>query len=857
MPFKGTAPKASRPATLEELYKELPRMRGAVPGLWLHQGDVLRAYLAEHQNTPDLALELPTGTGKTLVGLVVAEWVRREGAGPVAYACPTNQLARQVLATAKREGVPAVLLVGSARDWPTTDEAAYDSGRAVAVTNYNTVFNSSPKLDDPRMILFDDAHAGEQFVGEQYAVDIKRHRNPDAYKQILAALSPLVSGLLLQRLEDDSPDPGAHHQVRLLCPSLNPGVLAELDKALSRLPPPLSYQVAMIRNGLEACMVYLSYGAVQIRPVVPPTFENAPFARAKQRLYLSATLGGGGELERAFGRPSITRLPLPDGAQPRSGRRFFVFPELAAGDNPDGLVRKLVTLTGKAIVLTQDTVDAATQTAAALAPEGVPVLGKADVEHGLGVFAKSPVGVLGLANRYDGLDLPHDDACRIVVLDGLPNAQSLQEKWLGERADAGAALAERIRTRVVQGAGRCTRGPDDFAVVIVRGSDLTRYLNRPDVRAALDPELQAEVEFGWENSAGQRHNDIVDLVEVFLDHEEQWRTGGEPLVAQARRDAHQIPPPGSEGLQASAAAEVRAWELAYQGDFADASARMQDAAREAGKGGDAARGYRAVLLYLSAVWLSRGADGAAAHAKARQLLRDAATATLRGQWLRETTPLPEQEREELPAVDQVGIAAVAAALGGRLNPTKAAAASDQMVDDLRQTDSGPYERGLSALGQLLGADASKPKGTGRCDSAWAWGSALWTTVEAKSEQDGRKTLPLHDIRQANTQLDQLAHDRGVDRLPPGSPAVIVSARLTVAPNDAAAATPNLYLTDPQSVLTLALDAQSAWDRLISTAAGQPADRLREHVADTLRQFGCLPNQAVERLTQSPIRPATG
>ncbi len=126
-----------------------------------------------------------------------------------------------------------------------------------------------------------------------------------------------MSGLLLQRLEDD---PGAHHQVRLLCPSLNPGVLAELDKALSRLPPPLSYQVAMIRNGLEACMVYLSYGAVQIRPVVPPTFENAPFARIKQRLYLSATLGGGGELERAFGRPSITRLPLPDGAVGREQR---------------------------------------------------------------------------------------------------------------------------------------------------------------------------------------------------------------------------------------------------------------------------------------------------------------------------------------------------------------------------------------------------------------------------------------------------------------------------------------------------------------------------------------------------------
>lgn len=854
MPFKGAAPGITRPETLEELYKELPRKRGAVPGLWLHQGDVLRAYQADHDRAADLALELPTGTGKTLLGLVIAEWVRREGAGPVAYACPTNQLARQVRDTAEREGVPAVLLVGSAGDWPTADEAAYDSGAAIAVTNYNTVFNSSPKLADPRMIVFDDAHAGEQFVGDKHGVTIKRRRHRDAYGQVLLALSPLLSGLLLQRLQDDTPDPGAHQQVRLLVPALRPDVLAALDQALSRLPKPLIYDFAMVRNGLQSCLVYLSYGSVQIRPAVPPTFENAPFARARQRIYLSATLGGGGELERAFGRTPIDRLPLPDGAQPRSGRRFFVFPELADGD-PDELVRRIVAETGKAIVLAQDTTDGAEATAAALAPAGVTVLGKDDVEQGLKPFADARKAVLGLANRYDGLDLPHD-ACRVVVLDGLPNANSPQERWLGERADAGAALAERVRTRVVQGAGRCTRGPDDFAVVVVRGSDMTRYLNRPDVRAALDPELQAEVAFGWENSAAQSHDDVMDNVRIFLEHDEAWRTGGEPLVVQARRDARKVPPPGSDGLQAAVDAEVTAWELAYQSDFTGASTRMQDAAREAGKGGDAARGYRAYLLYLAAVWLSHGASSAAEHARARQLLRDAAGATPRGQWLRETTPLPGQEREDLPAVDQAGVAAVAAILSGRLNPTKIAAVNAQMIQDLGQSAHKPYERGLATLGGLLGAEASKPRGTGRCDSAWVWGSALWATVEAKSEQDGAKTLPLHDIRQANTQLDQLAHDRQVANPPPGSPAVIVSERLTVAPDDAAAAAPNLHLTTPRAVHQLALDAQAAWDSLVATAAGQPAGRLRDHVQETLRQFGCLPTQAIERLTETPIKPLT-
>jgi hypothetical protein len=65
------------------------------------------AYAEKYQNTLNLALELPTGTGKTLLGLLIGEWVRREAEGPVTYATPTKQFARQVAATAQGEGVLA------------------------------------------------------------------------------------------------------------------------------------------------------------------------------------------------------------------------------------------------------------------------------------------------------------------------------------------------------------------------------------------------------------------------------------------------------------------------------------------------------------------------------------------------------------------------------------------------------------------------------------------------------------------------------------------------------------------------------------------------------------------------------
>jgi DEAD/DEAH box helicase len=782
MAFVGKSKKVQQQfETPEEMYLRgaLPRTGDAVSSLWIHQGDVLRAYAEKHQNTPDIALELPTGTGKTLPGLLIAEWVRRKAAGPVLYATPTKQLARQVLATANNEGVPARLLVGSHRLWSVTDESDVDGGEAVAITTYSSIFNSSPKLPMPRVIVFDDAHAGEQFVGEHYSVTIRRYEAESAYRGVLDALSPFLSGLQIQRLQG-TPDPGAHHQVRLILPAVDSGAAARLDTVLSELGDPYKFEFAMIRSGLAACCVYLSYGGVQIRPMIPPTFQNSVFSGAGQRVYLSATLGAGGELERAFGRSEIVRMPLPTKTPPRSGRRLFVFPDLVKGGDAVGLAKDLVATTNKALVLSQASSEKTEEAARALAGAGVAVLGKEAVEHGLAVFAQAHTGVLGLANRYDGMDLP-GSACRIVVLDGKPDAVSLQEKFLSERAQGTAALAERLRTRIVQGAGRCTRGPNDYAIVVVLGSDITRYFSRPDNKAALEAELQAEVEFGWENSRGQEAADILDNVRIFLEHGTAWREGGEPLIAEFREDATKIDPPGALALGESAKLEVEAWQLSFGGDWIAASQKLEEAARTVGNGGDATRGYRGLMLYIAGVWLHLGAQGEAHRARARELVRAAEKASDRGTWLREMKELAGAEKVDLTGADVVAVNALVARLTGQFKPTTIKTALEEMCSGLSQDAPGPYEQALTALGTFLGAAAAKPPGQGRCDSAWRWDTARWLTIEAKSEEREDRLLPLKDVRQANTQLDQLAADQGVEHAgrqphPPGVGSADRSAR---------------------------------------------------------------------------------
>jgi DNA polymerase III delta prime subunit len=836
----------------QELYRDLPRRPGAVPGLWAHQAEALKAYV-KRSGDKDLALELPTGTGKTLTGLLIAEWTRRSSRKRVIYACPTQQLAQQVAASAHVEGIDVALLIGSHREWPDAAHAAYEAADAIGVTTYSSIFNTNPHLADADLILFDDAHAGEQYVGERFAVEVKRWRNPAEYETVLASVAGALDGVFVERLRAPQPDPSVGSEVRLVVPLTQQDMVARLDVALSSLPSPLSYQVSMIRAGLASCLVYVSYASILVRPYLPPTHRNALFTGARQRLYVSATLGNGGELERAFGRSGIVRLALPDEATaPRYGRRFFVFPEISETSSAMDLARDVVEDAGKALVLAPRT-DDAMQVATALAQPGWPVLGVADVPRGMGPFADLPKGTCGLAARYDGLDLP-GDACRVVVLDGVPDQDSLQERFFSTRARAGVALAERIRTRIIQGAGRCTRGPEDTAVVVVLGGKLSRLIGRPEFIDALDPELQAEVRFGRENSQGAEPGGVIDNVHVFLNQgtDDTWRTSAEPTLTEYRREASRSLPAGTEALSAAVEHEVAAWVAADFNVWADAAASAHEVARLVGAGGTATAGYRAFWMYLEAVWSERAATNAGDRAAAHTLVQHAEQVMGLGSWVREMAPLPTMPAPALSVADTVAVNAIANRLAQGVNQGSINRTIGAIHAGLAERDPGKFEPALTELGKLTGATATKSPERGRCDSTWCWDNELWLALEAKSDHEPTGVVPHKDVRQANDQLRLLASDRGVPVPPAASATVIISAKPAVDTDGIKGAEPHVHLITPSDVQAIAYDVTTAWSQLLVTHAGRSEGELRAHVASTLSSRGALPTQLYERVTRDPV-----
>lgn len=509
------------------------------------------------------------------------------------------------------------------------------------------------------------------------------------------------------------------------------------------------------------------------------------------------------------------------------------------------MVGDLLDLTKKRLVLTPDD-DSATKIADLLGVSASERFTAKDADTGIQPFIDADSGTLLAPNRYDGMDLAAD-ACRMMLMSGLPTASHLQDRFLETKLRASEVLHERVRTRVLQGASRCTRGPKDWAVVVVTGEDILRFLSRAEVRKSLPVELQAEITFGLEQSQSPAA-DLIYLAESALEQDRIWQEDAEPELAKLRRDAIRHAQPNVAELAASTKREVRAWTYAWQQDWESAARTAVEVFENLKVPG--LRPYRALWAYLGSAWSAVAStdDASPAALRSAELLRRAHAAAVGTTWLKEVQPLPSATYDSDP-VDEEGVEGVLALLKGRLSsPVKFENQSANMLANLNQQEATKYEQGLVALGQLLGAEAFKPPGKGRADAAWIWAS-LWMTVEAKSEQESEAMLSMNYVRQTNTQLASLAADREVEAPPSGSISVIVTPRSVVDPDAVPIAAPHVYLAMPKLVLDIAHDAVRAWKELRGMAKGVSRELLHANVPRVLWEHRVLPTQVRERLSR--------
>jgi Rad3-related DNA helicase len=111
--------------------------------LWPAQAQVLSTYDTEYALKPDVAIELPTGSGKTLIALLIAMAWSREGK-KVAILSANKTLARQLQQEAEALGIPKVLMEGRGIDILPQDRRTNQRASKISIMNYWFYFNQSP-----------------------------------------------------------------------------------------------------------------------------------------------------------------------------------------------------------------------------------------------------------------------------------------------------------------------------------------------------------------------------------------------------------------------------------------------------------------------------------------------------------------------------------------------------------------------------------------------------------------------------------------------------------------------------------------------------------------------------------------
>lgn len=600
MAFKKTSTPTPVPESPDRLFLDLPRRKHA--SLFDHQGQILRTYAAKALDAPDVALQLPTGSGKTLVGLLLAEWRRRKFGEKVLFLCPTRQLVNQVAEEAgSKYGISVTTFTGSARDYSPSDKAAYQGADRVAITTYSSLFNTNPFFRDPEIIILDDAHTAENYVASHWTIRVSRHLEDDQtlFWAIAGVLKDVLSDWSYARLTGDIQNIDDLSWSDKIPTRKVLEVSEELRIAISATvaEKKQAFAWSVLADHISACQVYISSSEVLIRPLIPPTWRHQPFAGAKQRVFMSATLGSGGDLERLTGRPKITRLPVPEGWDRQGiGRRFFIFPEKSLNEAEFlQLRRELMKDAGRSLILTTSDQNVEIIKEDLISTLKFPIYQAADLETSRTAFVNTNPAISIVANRYDGIDFPDDD-CRLLFVEGLPTAVNLQERFLMSRMGANLLFNERIQTRVLQAIGRCTRGLNDYSAVVVTGEDLPAYLTDKKRRTYLHPELQAELSFGIEQSTEVCASEILENFRIFLEHGSEWEAANDTILS-ARASATQAPFPAMDDLASVVSKEI-AWQQAmWNEDYAQAF----EAAREVlgGLNDSGLRGYRALWHYLA------------------------------------------------------------------------------------------------------------------------------------------------------------------------------------------------------------------------------------------------------------------
>ncbi len=694
------------------------------------QTEVMKGWFGQ-RNQPDIVIKLNVGSGKTLVGLLLLQSSLNEEIAPAIYIAPDKQLVDQVIAEAKALGIEAT-------DDPHDTE--FQSGDRILVTTIHKLFNGRSVFGVGAegvkiklcVVVIDDAHACIATITEQFRIEIP-NTHP-TYQEILKAVEADMKRQSHARFLDiNSGDPRAMMEVPYWAwIKVQEEVMQSLHDHKNDVELKFSYP--LLQDILPLCRCVVSGQKLEIEPDCPPTDLLRAFSRAKRRIYMTATLADDSVLITHFSaKPDNISDPIVPTSSQSMGERMILMPQEL---NPEITLKEikalLVDLAEEenvvVIVPSKNTVkdweDVADQT-----------LTTSNVVAGVEKLRNAHVGLTVLVNRYDGIDLPHD-ACRVLVIYNLPEVASFSDLAdMAVLSDSQSGLRCQMQ-RVEQGMGRGVRSNDDYCVVLLAGSKLTRRVKSPDGIKLLTPATQAQLDLSKKIAKQLNGTDINGIAEVFdqcLKRVPSWVKVSKKTLLKAQAKTGLV-------LDAASVTVRLAFDAARSGDY-KAAADLLSAAANAAKDDD------------EKAWLMSKLAAMQHHLNPTTSQKTLLAAyQLNSNVLR---PMEGINYQKLAAQKGAQAAEVQSYHQERfLEAADRILEVNQLTDDLRFQSVTPdkFEAAIDAVARFIGLHSQRPEkqfnGEGP-DNLWALPDGSFLIIECKNDVKSEKGISKIDLGQLN------------------------------------------------------------------------------------------------------------
>lgn len=560
--LKITPKKRSKETNPLKIFEALT-LRGAVENIWDPQSEALRNWHAVREKK-DIVIEMNTGGGKTLIGLLIAQSLVNETAGQVLYVCPTIQLIEQAKMRAEECGLEVATYYEGA--W--SNEEVFSGAYGPCLTNYAAVFNGRSvfRKQEVRAFILDDAHvAGPNIRGSftlrfgcstaafSRIVDLfKPYLEKSGHAQELAALlnGDWMPLLFIPAFE-------LNRQWQQLTRILVEEKVSENKATL--------FAWEHLRDRLNRCAILISTKAAEISPVSLPLSTLGYFFPEPRRIYLTATMPSPVQFSQTFGIANA-ELIRPGGKSGDSQRLFVFAP--GSTDDEQRQWAKNVVATYKACVITPSGCQAGAWADIA------DLYDKSSGQAGVESFKAAPLPQkIVMAARYDGIDLP-GDACRLLVLDGIPRGSFAIDRFIDESLNLANTRTGITAIRLTQAIGRIFRSNTDHGIVVFCGSELQSWMRNPSHQAFLPDLLQRQIQLGIQLRGAVDTGDITyeDLIDGILRGDREWDRVYTTSIRDYDTATRPMPP---AWLVDAASQEGLAFLPLWQGDFAGAARSIQ------------------------------------------------------------------------------------------------------------------------------------------------------------------------------------------------------------------------------------------------------------------------------------------